>query len=233
MQRALRVSHQFILLAPIGLALPVAGCDHTPSSTASAVPTSIAIIAGLNAQVGIAGQPLAKPIMVNVADESGQPVPGATVTWSVSSPIDGTTSAATTSTDVNGDASVTWTLGSIAGTDSLQASVAGGVSVTVTATSTPGPVATISKVSGDGQSVAAGSASQPMVVKAVDVYGNAVAGAATTWVVTGGGTLSATTTATDASGQSEVTLTTGGAGTYSVAATIGVAPPVTFTLTAN
>ena len=90
------------------------------------------------------------------------------------------------------------------------------------------------KVSGDVQSIAAGSTSAPFVVMATDAFGNVVAGTIVAWTATGSGTLSATTGTSDVNGQSQVTLATSAtAATYTITATAGSAAPVVFTLTAN
>ena len=66
----------------------------------------------------------------------------------------------------------------------------------------------------------------------VDQFGNPISGTTVTWAVTGGGTLSATTSTTDATGSTQVTLTTTAApGSYTVTATAGTLTPVTFTIT--
>jgi hypothetical protein len=61
-------------------------------------------------------------------------------------------------------------------------------------------------VSGNGQSGQAGAAlANPLVVRVTDAGGKPVVGASVNWVVAGGaGTLSATTTTTDASGTAHV-----------------------------
>ena len=107
-------------------------------------------------------------------------------------------------------------------------------SVTIAATAGPGAMAAVAIFSGDGQTVVSGSATQPLVVRATDQFGNAVANATITWTATGGGTLSATSSMTDASGFAQVILTTGvNAGSYTVTATGTGGTPVTFTVTST
>jgi hypothetical protein len=191
------------------------------------VATTLTLADSTQNQTGIAGAALAKPISVRVFDQFGIALPAAVVTWSVVGD-GGSVPQAFTVTDANGDASIVWTLGTAAGVDSLRATIASGDSVLVTATVTAGPFSVLALVSGDGQNVPAGSATVPMIVKAVDVNGNAVAGVAIVWTTTGGGTLSATTGTTDANGMAQVSLTTNAiAGPYTVVATSG-ASTVTF-----
>ena len=94
----------------------------------------------------------------------------------------------------------------------------------------------LTKVSGDGQGGQVGERlAKPFVVSVLDQNGSAFAGAVVTFSVTaGGGTLSATTAATDASGRARTTLTLGpDPGTNTVAATVAGLGTVTFTATAT
>ena len=91
---------------------------------------------------------------------------------------------------------------------------------------------TLTKVSGDGQEGTVSTAlAKPFVVSVLDQEGSALAGAVVRFSVTaGGGTLSATTATTNASGQARSTLTLGSdPGTNTVTATVEGLEPVTFT----
>src|SRR5207247_2306048 len=103
----------------------------------AAAPTNIAAVSG-DAQVGRVTQPLAAPLVVKVTDDNGNPVSGATVTWTANN---GTIGASTT-TDASGNSSNTLTLGTKAGAASATASI-GAKSVTFGATVQPGIVAQI------------------------------------------------------------------------------------------
>src|SRR6185369_6932197 len=94
--------------------------------------------------------------------------------------------------------------------------------VTVTANASPDAPAAIAVVAGDGQSAPAGSAlGTSLAVKVVDQYGNAVPNVTVQWSDTGGGTLSTTTTVTDANGIAQDGFTLGpSAGPEAVKATI-------------
>jgi adhesin/invasin len=126
-----------------------------------------------------------------------------------------------------------WTLGTIVGTDSLQASIAGGADAFIAATATAAAASAVHITSGGTQTVTAGTTTAPLVVQVVDQFGNPVPSATVAWAVTGGGTLSAPTSTTDATGSTQVTLTTAAApANYTVTATSGTLTPVTFTITA-
>jgi galactose oxidase-like protein/Big-like domain-containing protein len=109
------------------------------------------------------------------------------------------------------------------------------LSFVVTCTESGG--ASLEKVSGDAQTGPAGSVlGAPLVVKVSDAFGKAVPGAAITWTLTGGGSLSETSSLTGADGQASVTRTLGGTvGQQTTVATANglVGSPLTFTHTAT
>ena len=84
-------------------------------------PVGVEIISGVEQQ-GSAGATLAKPFFVLVVDQNGDPVVGATVTFTVTAG-GGTLSVATATTDENGRAATTLTLGSQPGTNTVVATV--------------------------------------------------------------------------------------------------------------
>ena len=96
---------------------------------------------------------------------------------------------------------------------------------------------TLVKVSGDSQQGTSGTAlAQPFVVEVQDANSVAFAGVPVAFAVTaGGGTLSATSTATDANGRAQSTLTLGNsAGTNTVGASAqGISQTATFTAEAT
>ncbi len=199
----------------------------------SAAPSSIVVYAGAD-QTATAGGPVATPPSVRVTDARGNPVVDATVTFAVATG-GGSITGATPKTDGNGIATVgSWTLGTTAGPNSLTASVAGGLSVTINATGIPGAPASISKQSGDGGTAVVGT-TRALEAKVVDANGNGVAGVTVSWTVaSGGGSLSAPSSLTDGSGVASVIWTFGGtAGAQSVtAAATGLAgSPLTFSAT--
>lgn len=83
---------------------------------------------------------------------------------------------------------------------------------------------------GDRTAAAGAPVSVPPTVRAVDKLGNPVAGAPVEWsVVAGGGSVSAATTQTDASGVASVQWTLGPQGAQKLEARSGTAAPATFT----
>lgn len=230
-QRSNRYSRWLVTALGGALVLGSAACDKKDFNIVGLLASSITVSPASNGQVGVAGQPLAQPIVVHVADQDGASAVNALVTWTVVG-SGGSVSSATSTTDVNGNASVTWTLGQTVGTDSLIASIVSGASVTITATVTNGAATTITKTSGDGQSIAAGTTSAPLVIQLVDQFGNPVANTTVNWAVTAGtGTLSSATATTDATGHAQVTYTTGAVpGTSTITVTSGAAAPTSFTV---
>ena len=118
----------------------------------SPTPTSLSIISGDN-QEGFIGEPLANPLVTEVRDQHGDPMEGATVTFTVLTGS-GTLSAETVMTDANGRAESTLTLGTDPGTATVQASIEG-ISQTVVfsaeATLPPPTPTTLSILSGGNQ----------------------------------------------------------------------------------
>ncbi len=217
------------LLTAFG-AMVAVGCNDNDNNLAALVATFITANAGSSGQTGVAGQALANPISVHVTDQNNNPIAGATVSWAVVG-AGGSVNAASTLTNSNGDTQVTWTLGTAVGTDSLVASIPIGASVTIVATVTANPT-NLAKISGDNQTVAAGTASQPLVVRVENANGTGIAGSTVNWTVANGGTLSAASTVTDANGNASVTLLTSATpGTATVTATGPSGAQQTFSVT--
>jgi plastocyanin len=188
-----------------------------------------------DAQTGTVGQPLAEGIRVSVT-EDGQPLLGATVTWSTTA-AGGSLAEPTTTTDNSGIATNTWTLGTVAGSQAAQASLSGasGSPLSFTATATPDVATELEKVSGDGQQGEIGAQlASPLVAKVSDQFGNGVPGVDVAWA-TSDGSVSAASVPTSASGTSSVNVTLGSTpGPITITATSGalVGSPQTFTATA-
>jgi len=185
-------------------------------------------------QTGTVGAALATPLQV-VVIENNAPKVGANVTWSATG--GGTVDPTSAATDAQGIASTTWTLGTTAGSQSAQATLAGadGSPVGFTATAEPGPASTLSLTSGDEQVGVNGTVlPQPLVVKVADDFGNGIEGVDVEWTAINA-TLSAPSVPTDASGLSQVTVTLGaeGAVTVTAASTGLIGSPITFNATAT
>lgn len=151
------------------------------------------------------GQALAVPLQVKVTDGFGNGRAGLPVTWTASA---GTLSAASTQTDNAGTAQISWTLGTVAGPQSVTASVVNTTSVQFNEAAQPGPAASLTKISSDPANVVVGTAAAPLSVRAVDAYGNPVSGVPVTWVASAG-SVSTTATTTDATGAAQTTWTMG------------------------
>lgn len=167
----------------------------------------VQIVSGDVQQATVASA-LPAPLIVKVMDASGAALAGATVAWSAGA---GSVSSANSTTDASGRAQTIWTLGTSAGSQNLSATVAALTPARFTATATAGAATQLLKVSGDAQVATVGqSAALPIIVRANDAYGNAVAGAAITWsVTTGGGSLGSAQAVTSASGNAQATWTLG------------------------
>ena len=199
-------------------------------------PAGISVVAG-DAQSGRVGEALSDPVVIEVTDVSGRPVPGATVEVELDGALD------TVQTGNDGQASAEVALGSSVGELTGHARVVAPegpqpVQTTFTATAVSASANGLTLVSGDAQTGVAGTAlAEPLVVKVTDAFGNAVAGVTVAWAAAvGGGSVSESVDTTDASGSTSVTRTLGPtAGAQSTTATSeGLAgSPVTFSHTAT
>jgi hypothetical protein len=118
----MRVIHRSVLLLLFyatacgggDLALPGPGGD----------PSRLSIVSG-DGQQGTVGEIVAEPLVVELLDGSGRPVPGATVAFRFSdNPPDALVDPAGPATDTLGHASATARLGSVAGVQPIDAQVA-------------------------------------------------------------------------------------------------------------
>ncbi len=162
------------------------------AATGIAAEASTLEILGGESQTAVAAQPLANPVRVRVRDAFANPWAGRAVTFAVAS---GSGSVATVNavTDSTGIASSgTWTLGTAAGTQTLNIS-AETLTSTVTATATPGAASGFGAVIGDNQTVTVNTVvpTRPAIT-VVDQFGNSVAGIPVTFTfnLQGGGTVS-------------------------------------------
>lgn len=199
----------------------VAGSFSTSISAIATAgdPKSIAAVSGVS-QVDTVLRTLKLPLTVKLADQFGNPVPDVTVSWSRTRGT-GAVDAATSVTDGDGQASVRYTLGNVAGIDSVVASATGvTASAIFTEQGLAGAPGVIAASSGTGQTARILQVLAPFVIRVTDDNGNPIVGATVTWTATNG-TLSATTT-TDATGTSSNTMTVGSvAGSATATATVG------------
>ncbi len=177
-----------------------------------AVTTPEVVLATLksgNAQTATVATSLASPLVVHLATASGLSVGGGIVTWVISGG-GGSLSAPTAISDSLGNAQVTYTAGTVAGNVTINAGYSTTSDIAFTATVVSSAPATIGIVSGDLQNGPINTTLPlPLVVQVNDRYGNPSVGAPIVWSIVGGGTLSATNTATDAKGRAQVTVVTG------------------------
>jgi hypothetical protein len=210
----------------------LAACGGSDSS--GPAPTrAIAMAGGDGQSVTVTGS---AALSARVTDLAGAVEEGVTVNWSVASGGGSITASSTTAAD--GIATAAFTLGQLSGVQRARATAAGvtGAGVTFSVTALAGPATQLRGSTGNGQSGWAGvPLSLPYAVVAQDQYNNPVAGLSVSWAVTsGGGSVSAASTATVASGAATAFHTLGNAApAQSVTATVaGLAgSPVTFTST--
>jgi hypothetical protein len=210
----------------------------TVTFSASALPPSSASVTKIgDAQTATVGAAVATPPAVVVLNANQEPIPGASVTFSVASG-GGTLTGELATTDDSGVATVgSWTLGTTMGSNTLRATVTGLAPLTFTATGTAGVVAAVRIQAGDGQFGTVGSAVVlPPAVLASDGYGNPVSGTAVTFAVSsGGGSVTGAAATTDARGVATVggwILGTAPA-TNTLTATLSGLPPLTFAATGS
>lgn len=124
-----------------------------------------------NAQKGIAGELLKKPITVEVRDEAGNPVEGARVAASV---LTGTLADSVGITDSTGVASFRWTLGARAGRQQMMVRSGALPPLTATVMAAAGSPANIEFVSPPTSGAAGKPLARPIRLVITDVHGNRV-----------------------------------------------------------
>jgi PKD repeat protein len=176
----------------------------------SADANGIAVFSG-DGQNGLVGATLPDPLVVQVTDNFGNPIPGIPIAWSVDG--GGTVSEASSQTDGNGRASVQRTLGNTAGEQRTLATATGlaGSPATFIHQASAGNASRVAIVSGNNQTAPAGTElGAPLVVEVLDANDNPIVGADVTWVVgAGDGSVDPQTNETDGNGRSSVRWTLG------------------------
>lgn len=193
---------------------------------------------GGDGQTGEVGTALATALGARANDRLGNPVAGVNVVFSVSAG-GGSVATGVVTTPAAGTASTTWTLGRVAGATQAVTASAQGKTASFGATATRGPADSLVKVSGDNQfAPASTAATDSLVVRVADRFGNPVPGHAVAFAVTqGGGSVSPANATTGANGRAATRFTlgpTGGAQNRAQATASGVTTgsPATFTATA-
>lgn len=197
------------------------------SAIATQAPASMLSIVSGDGQSDLIGSALGRPFTVRVTDEFGAAVEGASVSWT---PLrkSGSLTEATSVSDVNGIASTGYSLGTIAGVDSVRARLAvsadSELSVLFTARGIARAPSQIWFHAGANQTGTAGAklVTAPEVFVG-DAYDNPVAGVSVDWSSTGVGAIVSpitSITGQDGFARTSVTLPIT-AGTFTVVAKAG------------
>jgi uncharacterized protein (TIGR03437 family) len=196
-------------------------------------PGSIQISTGNN-QSGNAGANLPAPLVAIVADQAGNPLTGAIVTWTVTQGS-GTLFNTRTTSDAQGRVSANLTLGSTPGNVQVTVAVQNSPQISANFTATVNlNISQLQKSSGDQQSAAINTAfANPLVVQ-VNNNGQPVQGVAVAFKVTSGpATVDTPNPQTNAQGVAQTTVHAGATtGPVVITATVGTFS-VTFNLTVN
>lgn len=218
----------------IGTPEGLSAVTFTATGTAGS-PTTITVNAG-ESQAGIVGADVAAPPSVLLEDSYHNPVPQVSVTFEVTSG-GGTVSGGTATTNSSGIAAVgSWTMGTLPGTNTLQATYTGLTPISFSATAEADVPAVVNLLSGDGQAATVGTQLPVLpTVEVTDQYANVLEGVGVVFAVaSGGGTISGESQTTNSSGTATLGSWTLGttAGTQTLSATVGELTPATITATA-
>ena len=228
-------SGRVILLFAFAIQLNSCGNEST-GPTLIPVPASLSVVSGEN-QSGTVGSELPAPVVVRVLDSAGAPIAGQIVNFRVTSG-GGTVFGGAAITNADGKAQERWTVGTTAGGQTLEARAVDATSgaallfATFHASAVAGAPATVAVASGAVQGGVAGSALRDSLLLSVaDQYGNPVIGVAVTWnLPAAGGTLTAASSVTSATGQASAKWTLGPTvGHYTVTAQVATLPAAQFT----
>lgn len=219
-----------VLVAVAAVSLAAACGSDDPASPTN--PGRLEKVGGDSQSVVVAAT-IAQPMVVRLLAENGNPLSGSTVTWALASATSGVLAGVSSTTDADGRATMAFTAGTIAGSATITATAGVLAPIAFTQKIVAGPATSLSKAIGDGVAALAGAGVQ-LSVRVVDTHGNPVSGVSVAYAVgPAGGTLSAATVESDASGLARVTLTLGASpGEYTVTATSGTLPAATFRVTA-
>jgi hypothetical protein len=204
------------------------------AGTASPAAAASVVVVDGNSQSATVGDTLAQPVRIRVTDADGVPVPGVLVQFTVTSG-GGVAMTDTARTPTDGYVATRWKLGTIAGVQTLKATVASLPPASVSATANPSSAANARKNAGDRQAGSPGSpAPVRPSVRVTDVYGNGVPGISVDFhVETGGGSSTGNSQTTDANGVATVgSWILGTSGTNAVIASVTGFSSLVFTANA-
>lgn len=213
----------------LGLLLSACGGGDGEAPT----PAAVVLVSG-GSQQGTVGQALAAPIVLTIRDAQGAPVPRAAVSVAPQS-NSGTVSGASLVANESGQVQINgWTLGTVAGPQSLLVTSAS-ARLTVTAIAAAGAPTAIQALSANPASGSTGKDAGAFGVKLVDAYGNAAAGRAVSFTAAAdSGAVPAATVQTDADGVAKLAGWTLGAkvGQQTLAAKVDGLPALALTVNA-
>lgn len=196
------------------------------------IPVVVQALTG-DEQTATAGAAYANPFVVRVEDIHGNPVPGVSVTFDVQTGA-ASFSDTTVVTDGNGEAQTTAVASSTAGAGTIGADAAGATPATFNVTITAATIQ-FEYLLGDAQQDTVGvELADSLRVLVRDSFGNPVPNVSVDWAATGG-SVSAATALTSASGEAAIAYTLGTvAGAQSATASVAglSGSPVPFTMTA-
>jgi hypothetical protein len=206
------------------------------AATGTAGPPAKLIAAGAPSTAGTVGAAVAVPPAVRVTDAYDNPLQGVTVTFAVTAGGGSATGTSALSDSLGLAAVGSWTLGTLAGADTLTASATGLPRLTFQVIGMAGAPATVAKSAGDNQTANVRSPVDTMPAVVVrDAYGNPAPGVTVTFsVASGAGAVAGAAPVTDGTGNARVARWTLGpaAGTNTLDAAVPALTPVTFTATA-
>jgi hypothetical protein len=203
----------------------------------SGQPSRIEVVSG-SGQTGTVGQPLGNPLVVLVTDPENRPVADVEVAFIAPAGAQLTPND-TMLTGPDGKASVSYTLATAAGEQTIEARAKPAVpssplTTSFSQTAEPEAATELVMAGGDGQTAEVQTALEDsLAVKAVDRFGNGVAGIEVAWEANGGA-VSPTSVVTGADGRAATERTLGDRpGSYSTTASADVldGSPVEFTAT--
>ena len=206
--------------------------EEVVTADTSGAPSRLTVFSG-DEQIGDVNRRLDEDLTVRVLDRNGRGVESEVVRFRITDGR-GRLSPASSRTDDDGFATTTFTPRSD-GTIEVEA-VSGNLSPVIFTITTGEPPDAIVLVSGNNQSGRPGAAlANPFIVEVIDENDDTVSGVTVAFAVTaGGGTLSATSATTNASGRAQTTLTLGDTpGDNTVAARVTGLTGITFKATSG
>ena len=207
-----------------------------------AAPATITIVSGDNQNTKVTNT-FAAPLVVLVKDNTNNPVPNATVTFSLplsgaSGSFGGINTAVTNGAGIA--TSAVLTAGTVAGTYNITANLNGLTPASFTLTNKPGDPSNISVVSGSGQQTTILSAfGSPLKALVTDANSNVISGATVTFagpvngasVTFAGGVTTAVTDAAGVATSAAISANAKSGGVYNVSATVAGISTSAFGLT--